>query len=946
MKVLQTHNGPQWRSVLQAGHPLRWLILSLLIFVSTGLRAEGIEMHVNPADPDKADMPGYIPYVLGSDGVEITFTVGDECVSIGGMNGSIDCWTNGYYGEKQTKELHFVVDSETGHFSIEPVIIDNLSHTGLYDLQATFRYGVVGEDSHINPMEQTIEDRWFFVVNDPEVTVSSSLGGFDSVTKQVFTGHTAQFNVRSDFALSNATWIHVLEIDGTAVESATGADGTISYTFSNTGSTVRRQQVTLVSTCSIGGEQVGQIRNTMSVEVYPVPVVTINAPLREIFNGHSFSYTAEVNGGFSTSYSWTVDGQSAGTNSDTYTYTGTCPADASQTHTVAVTVTCTLAGQSVSVEAETTVTVYPRPTVTVSGDVASFSGQSVRFDAAVSGGVPQGRTYQWTLDGNTVGTASSVTVSPTNTTDGMIAYTYHLTVTDNLGGGQTATARADVTLNVWPTPHTELVNVNNTPSVVYAGTGVSLSVRSSGGAPGNWSYQWTNNGENVGNGADYSFTASASGSEASRYTVTVRVENRPAGISETNAYTGTYTFDVEVWAYPYVTGQSPYDNAGAAGDNETLYVFVLGGMPGTWSFVWTCNGVEIPGAQGSMYDFTYPSVSAERRDYYTVRAINTLNGVTVVDVLCDFGVYCYPAITAPAPGSGDAIRLSTYSVRKDNTVRATLNPGASGGASWYYYWTFMGNELYDAGNYVDFTAGMSGSQSMSTEQGDVSLSLSNQSANGITIFSGHYTSMPLTIYNSPELPDRLLRKGNGTTCTMIVEMPLSDERLAALDYRYIFGYTDAAGADHQLAQTNLRYQRFEPGVYNNSSNRFWVVAVWNYADGAIVTSGKRYLDGTTDTSYDGSLFGGRGGDSAIGEVTVAEGEIVCGATGFKASVAMPETAFCEIYTLGGQLVARNTYDAASTFDEAYPVENLCAGLYVARIQIGESLCKTVKIAVR
>lgn len=72
MKVLQTHSGPQWSSVLQAGHPLHWLILSLLIFVSTGLRAEGIEMHVNPADPTMADVVNNVPYVIGSDGVEVS----------------------------------------------------------------------------------------------------------------------------------------------------------------------------------------------------------------------------------------------------------------------------------------------------------------------------------------------------------------------------------------------------------------------------------------------------------------------------------------------------------------------------------------------------------------------------------------------------------------------------------------------------------------------------------------------------------------------------------------------------------------------------------------------------------------------------------------------------------------------------------------------------------
>lgn len=469
MKVLQTHIGPH-------AHP-RWLISLVCLFVSLSVfgqsrRLTGASLYIRPLDTEKSALLNNTYYIVPGGGVEISFFIGIDKLAVPeSASGTLTCGSF-------SRTLEFSYGSD-GHFSIESVRFENLS-SGEYPVEANISYRSISDDGQEVELTGNMTGS-FIVVQNP--VAFSSLGAFDGNTMQVFTGHEAEFGYHFDSELPGTEWTTVLEVNGILEGSNAGTDHSIHYWFSNTGSTVSVQEITLVTTCSVGGKQLEEIRNTKSIEVYPVPVLTINAPAREIFNGESLTYTAEVSGGFSTSYSWAVDGQSAGTNSDTYTYTGTCPADASQTHTVAVTVTCSLAGQSVSVEAETTVTVYPRPAVTVSGDAASFSGQSVRFDAAVSGGMPQGRTYQWTLDGNTVGTASSVTVSPANTTNGMIAYTYRLTVTDNLGGGHTATATADVTLNVWPTPHTELVNVNNTPSVVYTGTGVSLSVRASGGAP-------------------------------------------------------------------------------------------------------------------------------------------------------------------------------------------------------------------------------------------------------------------------------------------------------------------------------------------------------------------------------------------------------------------------------------------------------------------------------
>lgn len=153
------------------------------------------------------------------------------------------------------------------------------------------------------------------------------------------------------------------------------------------------------------------------------------------------------------------------------------------------------------------------------------------------------------------------------------------------------------------------------------------------------------------------------------------------------------------------------------------------------------------------------------------------------------------------------------------------------------------------------------------------------------------TSLPTTsveVYKRPQTPAQLLRKGQhpeggqtpetGTSHTFVVMMtPLSNEQVSSLGYSYTFGYTDASGVMHTLETTSRRYTHTTDEIYWNSSYTFWAYSQWTYADGSVITSGLRYLDGTADEGFDASTFSGetRGetpGASGIGAVE-AEGEI-------------------------------------------------------------------------
>lgn len=118
-----------------------------------------------------------------------------------------------------------------------------------------------------------------------------------------------------------------------------------------------------------------------------------------------------------------------------------------------------------------------------------------------------------------------------------------------------------------------------------------------------------------------------------------------------------------------------------------------------------------------------------------------------------------------------------------------------------------------------------------------------------------YTT-PVYIYKRPALPRQLLRKGDGTSCTFVVMMNgLTDENLAQLGYSFVYGYYDFEGKAQILDTTALRYTHTTSEIYNDPSNRFWVYSQWPYADGSIVSSGLLFLDGTTDETFDASIFG-------------------------------------------------------------------------------------------
>ncbi len=121
----------------------------------------------------------------------------------------------------------------------------------------------------------------------------------------------------------------------------------------------------------------------------------------------------------------------------------------------------------------------------------------------------------------------------------------------------------------------------------------------------------------------------------------------------------------------------------------------------------------------------------------------------------------------------------------------------------------------------------------------------------------------------PETPNQMLKKGNGTSCSFIVMMSLSDNELAKRGYNFVFGYTDAKGATHVIANTSERYSHTTSEIYNNPQNDFWVFAYWTDEKGNTVSSLRRHLDGRTDDDFDaGSILSQARSTDEDGQVAV------------------------------------------------------------------------------
>ena len=196
--------------------------------------------------------------------------------------------------------------------------------------------------------------------------------------------------------------------------------------------------------------------------------------------------------------------------------------------------------------------------------------------------------------------------------------------------------------------------------------------------------------------------------------------------------------------------------------------------------------------------------------------------------------------------------VSTYRIREgDNLGLYAERPRGYENNDWTYNW-YLNGVLEADGKYVLVTAGED-----SGWQGNDKATITENYQVDIINSIGDELILDLpkvSVYSRPLTPVELLKKGDGASYSFIALSQFTDTELESLGYYFVFGYTDGGGVNHVISNSPLRYCHTTREIYDNPQYRFWVYTSWVFPDGASITSGLRYLDGTLDENFDRSDF--------------------------------------------------------------------------------------------
>lgn len=195
----------------------------------------------------------------------------------------------------------------------------------------------------------------------------------------------------------------------------------------------------------------------------------------------------------------------------------------------------------------------------------------------------------------------------------------------------------------------------------------------------------------------------------------------------------------------------------------------------------------------------------------------------------------------------------------------------------------------------------------------------------------------------PETPKEFIKKGDGKSCTFVVMMNLSDSELAKEGYNFVYGYTDNQDTDHIIASSPLRYCHTTSEIFNDIINDFWVYSYRYDANGDIVMSGRRHLDGNVDYDNDPVLLN----EYLTRSFTTSDPDnwITPTSRGARIQIASSNSSLLTIHTLSGTLVYSDTFNSGKTVDMEISGDRFVADIYVVTIQSGE-IRTSKKIVIR
>ena len=400
--------------------------------------------------------------------------------------------------------------------------------------------------------------------------------------------------------------------------------------------------------------------------------VSATADQTTVCAGATVTFTAvPVNGGTAPVYQWTVNGTNVGTSAATYAFV---PVNGDKVSVVMTSNETCVSGNPANSN-ELTITVNnPLPaSVSVTADQTTVcAGATVTFTAVpVNGGTAP--VYQWTVNGNNVGTsAATYAFAPVNGDKVSVVMTSNETC---VSGNPANSNELTITVN---NPLPASVSVTADQTTVCAGATVTFTaVPVNGGtAP---VYQWTVNGNNVGtSAATYAF-APVNGDK-----VSVVMTSNETCVSGNPANSNELIITINNAPFAPIVGTITQPTC-----TFTTGSVVLSGLP---SGNWTINPGTIAGSTTST---TISGLIAGKYNFTVIDAIGC-NSSQSADVVID------PVPIAPVAPTASVTVQPTCAVGTGTIVVTAPAEGSGysysidGGTTWSASATFVG---LNSGNY-------------------------------------------------------------------------------------------------------------------------------------------------------------------------------------------------------------------------------------------------------
>ena len=426
----------------------------------------------------------------------------------------------------------------------------------------------------------------------------------------------------------------ITQCQGTAVISIANAvvasvGGTLYYYIVPTGGTALSS--TPSSTPSFAGTTtyyVSQVisgcegpRTVVTSVVNPslTPIVAISASSTTVCPGGSITYNAvPTNGGPAPTYAWFVNATQVGTGS-TYTQATPVSGDVIYATMVSNEPSCLFTQNATS----STITlnnssVTPSVGIIQNTSTTICANSSVTFSVANALNMGATPTYDWKLNGTTVGTAATYSTT-TLTNNDIVTLTMTSSLPSNcLTGGIAAANAAGITMTI--TPITAITAQPANASVCLGGA-QSLAVSAIG--TGTITYQWQS-ATTAGPFTNISFASNTSAQSATLSIPSVAGQLSYQLVATSSC--GNATSSIATISINQATGITAQPQAVVACDGTIATFNVTAVGTGTISYQWRFNGTPITGATSASYSI--PAVAAANAGQYSVVVSATCGSVT------------------------------------------------------------------------------------------------------------------------------------------------------------------------------------------------------------------------------------------------------------------------------------------------------------------------------